>query len=292
MFSSPIFATPSDDPIIQNLLSILPSDKKDWQLIGIVNKDKDVFTFGNDSKIVGRAFEVVATAYIKMLADNLGYEFYESENQTVYPDFLLVKPNGRKIAIDVKSTYRKKLKNGSNSAFKFTLGSFTSYLRNNTKNIVGNYSDYDGHYVLAFLYSRTQGSSTSKQSIADLDSIKPAYDDVEVIFQEKYRLGGDKTGSGNTDNLATFSATTMEPFAQGASPFSILGEDVFNHYWRNHPRNKDSFQQKEALFKNLPDYFSWLEKQDNPPFDPAQLRKDYELYKKWVKSNGWSISLS
>ena len=127
--------TKHEDEIITSLLNLLPQDPEDWQLIGIVNKDKDVFTFGNDSKIVGRAFEVVATPYIRRLAKELGYAFYESNTQTVYPDFVLKKHDGRLIAIDVKSTYRDFTKRGETKSFNFTLGSFTSFLRNGTKNI-------------------------------------------------------------------------------------------------------------------------------------------------------------
>ena len=282
-----------EDAVVRTMLGLLPKDAADWQLVGIVNKDGDVFTFGNDSKIVGRAFEVVATAYVKQLADALGYTFRESEVQTQYPDFVLEKPNGRLIAIDIKSTYRSVGKRGATRAFSFTLGSFTSYLRNDgTKNIYRTYDDYDAHYVLAFLYSRTNRFETTRVPVANMDSIRPAYEDVEVAFMEKYRLAGDKTGSGNTDNLATFKATSMEPFQYGAGPFALLGPDVFEHYWRNHPRNADSAEVKSAKFKNLPAYFDWLERQDSAPFDPAQLRASYAQYKDFVADRGWTIRLN
>lgn len=281
-----------EDEILTSLLELLPKDPEDWQLIGIVNKDKDVFTFGNDSKIVGRAFEVIATAYIKQLAQNLGYKFHESEIQTVYPDFVLEKPNGRLIAIDVKSTYRGFDKQGNTRAFNFTLGSFTSFLRTGTKNIYRHYEDYDSHYVLAFLYSRTNRFETTKVSIDDLDSVQPAYADVEVAFMEKYRLAGDKPGSGNTDNIGTFKSTSMEPFQYGAGPFALLGNAVYEHYWQNFPKYRDSAKEKESRYKNLPAYFDWLEKQANSPFDPAELREKYQAYKAFVASNGWKIPLN
>ncbi|WP_220272200.1 type II restriction endonuclease [Corynebacterium senegalense] len=281
-----------EDKVVTSLLSLLPKDPADWQLIGIVNKDKDVFTFGNDSKIVGRAFEVIATAYVKQLADSLGFKFHESEIQTVYPDFVLEKPNGRLIAIDVKSTYRNFASNGNTKAFNFTLGSFTSYLRNGTKNIYGSYDDYEAHYVFAFLYSRTNRFETTKVSIDDIDSIKPAYEDVEIAFMEKYRLAGDKPGSGNTDNIGTFKSTAMEPFQYGAGPFALLGNDVFEHYWRNYPRNADTANEKASRFRNLPGYFDWLERQDDSPFDADTLRETYADYKKFVTAKGWKISLS
>lgn len=281
-----------EDEIVTSLLGLLPKNPEDWQLIGIVNKDKDVFTFGNDSKIVGRAFEVIATSYVKELANNLGYKFHESEIQTVYPDFVLEKPNGRLIAIDVKSTYRGFDQKGNIKAFNFTLGSFTSYLRNGTKNIYGKYGDYDAHYVLAFLYSRTNRFETTKVSIGDIGSIQPAYEDVEIAFMEKYRLAGDKPGSGNTDNIGTFKSNSMEPFQYGAGPFALLGNEVFEHYWRNYPRNADTAKEKAGKFKNLPAYFDWLDRQSDSPFDADALRETYTEYKNFVAAKGWNIALN
>lgn len=280
---------PYTDTIISTFKEIAPTDPVDWQLLGIVNKDKEVYTFGNDSKIIGRAFEVVAALYIKELAEKLGYSFHESTSQTVYPDFYLKRQDGKRIAIDVKSTYRSFDRAGKTKYFKFTLGSFTSYLRDGKKNIDGNYEDYVGHYVLAFLYSRTDRFSTQKVSVENIGDIKPAFDDVEVVMMEKFRIGGDTTGSGNTDNLATFEAKSLEPFSRGAGPFAFLGQDVFDHYWRNHPRNRDSTETKQSLFRNLPAYFTWLERTQNTVFDVKDLRAKYEEYKKWVADEGLDI---
>ncbi|AXJ11837.1 restriction endonuclease [Arthrobacter sp. PM3] len=283
---------PYSDPIIATLRSLLPKKREDWQLVGVVNRDKDVYSFGTDSKIIGRAFEIVAAVYIEKLAAALGYSFHESTNQTTYPDFYLTKPDGRRIGIDVKSTYRSLNGVGQVRSFKFTLGSFTSYLRNDTKNIEGQYSDYDSHYVLAFLYTRITDYKPMKKSIHEIDEIPPTYDDVEVVFQEKFRIGGDKTGSGNTDNLATIQSNTAEPFIYGASPFSVLGKEVFDHYWSNHPRNADPDGVKKSLYKNLPAYFDWLSRQESAQFDHIELRKKYEDYKDWVRVQGWKISLN
>lgn len=283
---------PYTDPIIATLLDLLPRKREDWQLVGVVNRDQDVYSFGTDSKIIGRAFEIVASVYIEQMAAALGYSFNESTNQTTYPDFFLTQPNGRRIGIDVKSTYRSLNNSGNVRPFKFTLGSFTSYLRNDTKNIEGKYSDYDSHYVLAFVYTRITDYKPVKKSIWEIDDIPSSYSDVEVIFQEKFRIGGDKTGSGNTDNLATFQSNSTEPFIYGASPFAVLGKDVFDHYWVNHPRNGDSEGVKKSLYKNLPAYFNWLSTQENPRFNHEELRERYESYKEWVLAQGWKIGLN
>lgn len=283
---------PYTDTIISTFLDILPSDPEDWQLVGIVNKDHDVFTFGNDSKIVGRAFEVVATSYIKELAAQLGYSFRESTSQTVYPDFIFEKPDGGRIAIDVKSTYRKMVGDGKTvGKFNFTLGSFTSYLRNGTKNIDGHYDDYEAHYVLAFLYSRTNRFETIKVAMDEIDRIPAAFDQVEVMFMEKYRIGGDKKGSGNTDNIATISANHVDPFNYGFGPFAALGNDVYEHYWRNYPRYTSSQEVKNSLFNDLPSYFTWLETTGSTEFNADELRTTYQKYKDFIATKDYEISL-
>ena len=75
-------------------------------------------------------------------------------------------------------------------------------MRNNgTKNINGKYSDYDAHYILGIVYTRESSPSTGTVSIDNLNTIVPAYKDVEFFIQEKYRICGESQGSGNTDNI-------------------------------------------------------------------------------------------
>ncbi len=260
------------DKIIETIYKFLPKTEEEWELVGFINKKNEIFTFGNDSKIIGRLFEVISYPALKKAANELGYKLYESEQQTVYPDFFFEKENGKKIAIDVKTTYRKSKK----SKYGFTGGSFTSFMRNGTKNIVGNYSDYDAHYILGFVYTRESLPTTGKVNIKDIANIIPAYKNVEFFIQEKFRICGDKKGSGNTDNIGTIKYNSIEPFEFGAGPFSLLGEDVFHHYWTNHPKYKDSRQIKESLYNDIPSYITWLSA--NNKNKASQLQKLYEKY--------------
>lgn len=278
------------DDVIDTVRAVLPKEQKYWELVGLVNKDKDIFTFGNDSKIVGRLFEIIAAPYLKEASKRLGYTLHESLTQTVYPDFYLEKENGRRIAIDVKSTYRQFYINKEVKKFNFTQGSFTSYLRNNTKNIEGTYDLYDKHYVLGFLYSRNPNASNGVYGFEDLEGLVAPYNDVEIFFMEKHRVGGDKKGSGNTDNISTIHSDSIKPFNYGAGPFSFLGNDVFEHYWKNHPRYTDSKETKQSLFNNLPTYFNWLEKQPEYVDNVAHLRERYEEYKSFIAKMNWNIT--
>lgn len=264
------------DLIIETITKYLPKNQHEWELVGFINKKQEIFAFGNDSKIIGRLFEVIAVDALLKAGEELGYRLYESTEQTVYPDFYFIKPDGRKVAVDIKTTYRKSL----TAKYGFTGGSFTSYMRNGTKNIVGNYSDYDGHYILGVVYTREDNPSIGKQAFENLNDIIPAYKDIEMFVQEKFRICGDKKGSGNTDNIGTIKASTIKPFVYGAGPFAWLGEDVFHDYWTNHPKYKDSEEVKASLFNDLTSYIEWVN--NNNPEKGAVLYEEYEAYKQWI----------
>lgn len=275
------------DDMIETILEFLPSEEKEWELVGFVNKDKQIYTFGNDSKIIGRLFEVIVTEALSKTADKLGYTLHEAAEQTVYPDFYFLKPNGKRIAIDVKTTYRKFDKKGNVKKFGFTGGSFTSYMRNGTKNIEGDYSDYEKHYILGVLYSREETPTIGKKELSDLQDIVPAYKNPEVFVQEKFRICGDKKGSGNTDNIGTIKSKKIDAFAFGAGPFAFMGAEVFDDYWTNHPKYKDSDVVKDSLYFDIPSYIQWLKHSKNQ----ADLALDYQLkydkYLEWNAKKGW-----
>ena len=262
------------DKIIETITKYLPKNENEWELVGFINKKKEIYTFSNDSKILGRLFEIIVFETLSNSAIELGYRLYESNQQTVYPDFYFVKPNGRKIAIDVKTTYRR----NKNTKFGFTGGSFTSFMRNGTKNIVGHYSDYDAHYILGVVYTREPHQTTGKVDFESLNSIIPCYNNIEAFIQEKYRICGDKKGSGNTDNIGTITSTSIEPFIYGAGPFSILGQDIFHDYWINYPRYVDSEDKKQSLYNNIETYIEWVSKKDYlKSIKLKQLYSDYLL---------------
>ena len=266
------------DNIITSLLYHLPKAQSELSLLGFANNQSQIYPFGSDSKIIGRLFEVISRLAVIETANDLGYTWEESHQQTVYPDFKLRKPNGRYIAIDVKSTYRKYTKRGMLSPFGFTLGSFASFLRNNTKNISSPYDQFDAHYIIGFLYTREENPSIDKSTFANIANITPAYKDVEFFVQEKYKIGGDKPGSGNTENIGTIKSKNIDDFVNGNGPFSILGEATFEEYWRNYP----TYRSTSSNYHNLPEYFKWQNKQSSGSAD--QLLKKYNYWKKNDKS--------
>ena len=147
-------ASLSPKKVIDTIYQELPTNADAWKVLGFLNQNNNIMAFGSDSKIIGRLFEVVITPYLKKVAKKLNCTLGESTRQTVYPDFWLKQTNGRLIAIDIKSTYRKITKKGEVSKFNFTLGAYSSFLRNGTKNIHDSYANYDFHIIIGFVYMK------------------------------------------------------------------------------------------------------------------------------------------
>lgn len=270
------------DNVIKIINRHLPKDGNEWDLVGLINKDKEILSFGHDSKIIAILFEILIENTLKESCEELGYKLRKSSNQANYPDYYFIKPNGKRIAIDIKTTYRKFNKNNEVLKFGFTAGSFTSFMRNGTKNIDGEYKDYDSHYILGILYSREEKATVGKTSLDNLSNIIPAYKKPEVFIQEKFRICGDKKGSGNTDNIGTIKSNSIKTFTEGKGPFYFMGEDAFHDYWKNHPRYKDSEYEKKELYSNIPEYLNWLKHKDLEL--EREYREKYNQYIEYIKN--------
>lgn len=251
----------SNDPFIKKIDSQLK--KISFSVLGAIDEESKIHTFGTDSKIIGRVFEMFTQPVIEKVAEELGYDVNTPTSQNTYPDFILIPKSEanqdnslKKIAIDVKTTYRKNDK----SQIRLTLGSYCSYMRNNTKNIEGRYTDYIKHYVIGFVYRRNDKAQESRVfEYNNRGQIIPPYNDVQYFVQEKYKIAGDKPGSGNTENIGTFPTTDINLLKAGKGPFATLGSDVFDLYWKYYPRYRDQTKN----YQTLPEFKIWLSQQDN-----------------------------
>lgn len=291
--------------IIKNVQTQL--DKGD-KALGVLTSSKKILPLGNDSKMVGRLFEILSEPALENSAHELGLHLEPNAKllgkQTDYPDYIMDIPNSdKKIAVDIKSTYRSynktasTLRNGTQTNLapvNFTLGSFTSFLRGDgSKNIIGNYKDYAYHLILGFLYSRNTKAVIKamplKHLLKDKKPVEPPYKNIEFFVQQKYKIGGDTKGSGNTDNIGTIKSRDLNDFRQGNSYFTYLGNNIFEDYWRHHSRNTDSSAKKKSLFNNINEYINWVandnDYRNNPARHPnpskAKLLK--KKYNKWQK---------
>lgn len=226
-----------------------------FEAYGIIDSNNKIHTLGTDSKIIGRIFEMFAQPVLEQIAKENGYILRTPDSQTVYPDFIMMQSeeSKEKIAIDIKTTYI----DSDQSSIKFTLGSFGSYMRNNTKNIEYVYTDYIKHYVIGFVYKRNDCAQESRvYDYSNRSEIEFPYFDVQYFMQEKYKIAGDKPGSGNTENIGSFSSRKISDFKAGNGPFNELGQDAFDIYWKYYPK----YRATEQAYTSLGAFLEWLPK--------------------------------
>ena len=224
-----------------------------FEAYGILDSSNKIHTLGTDSKIIGRIFEMFAQPVLEQIAAENGFILKTPASQTVYPDFIMMgsEDSLEKIAIDIKTTYVA----SDRSTIKFTLGAFGSYMRNNTKNIEYKYTDYSKHYVIGFIYKRNDAAQESRvYSFDHRDQIVFPYHDVKYFIAEKYKIAGDKPGSGNTENIGSFPTRNFNDLKDGKGPFSELGQDIFDLYWKYYPK----YRAVEQKYTSLSGFLEWL----------------------------------
>lgn len=229
-------------------------------IYGILDANNQIHTLGTDSKILGRIFEMITQPILEGIAKDYNLILETPKSQNTYPDFILMKDklSKDKIAIDIKTTYITSPK----STIKFTLGSYTSYMRNNTKNIEYDYTDFQKHYVIAFIYKRNDAAQESRMyHYNEREKIIFPYYDVSYFIQEKYKIAGEKPGSGNTENIGSFPTKNLDDLKYGKGPFSKLGQDIFDLYWKYYPK----YRSLEKDYTSLQEFAKWFLNQSNPP---------------------------
>lgn len=226
-----------------------------WDIKGVIDSQKRIYTITNDTKLISKVFELITTPIIIEIAEKYGIKVIQSDRQTVYPDFTLILPDETKIALDVKSTYRRNEKVAG-----FTLGSYTGYLRSPKKNIMYPYYEYKEHWVLGFIYSREEMAVGDIVPFSKIDSIIPTIKDIEIIVHQKYEIAADRPGSGNTANIG--SVSEIDKLRKGQGVFAKLGEEIFEDYWRNFMQKKIARdKRKKQPYHNIKEYLAWKKKQ-------------------------------
>jgi len=221
------------DQFIKEFQEDVSSREITWEAIGFYGVDKRIYPFGTDTKVLSAVFEAFCAPVVCSIAAKHGYDVTRPK-QTVYPDFTLT-PQGQgahRIAIDVKTTYRAT----KSSSFRFTLGSYMSFLRNETKNICFPYMEYSDHWVIGFVYQRKEGVA-AKVTPVDGSELPPCpYENVDYFIQEKYKIAGKTPASGNTTNIGSFPTANIEDLRSGKGPFASEGMAAFEKYWREYEK--------------------------------------------------------
>ena len=135
------------------------------------------------------------------------------------------------------------------------------------------YSDYAKHYIIGFIYTRnTDADEGAIYSLDELNTIPVPYNDVEVFVQEKYKISGEKPGSGNTENIGSFKTRNIDYLIYGEGPFSELGEAVYENYWANYPK----YRARVREYTTIDEYIAWKEDRGD---DMTCEKRIYEYWK-------------
>ena len=240
-------------------ISILATNTGDWVVKGFIDVYKNIYTISVDTKVISKIIELMLFPVISRFAEEHKYRMVLSEHQNHYPDISFIAPDDTKIALDIKSTYRK----GRETVNGLTLGSFTGYFRqrNSSKNITFPYEQYSAHYVLGVIYSRNDEAIDESliHSLDELQDIVSVVKDFTFILQEKWRIACDRPGSGNTKNIG--SVRNNEELIEGNGPFVKYGEEVFNDYWRNYLTKDMALAiESDIPYHNLEGYWEWRDR--------------------------------
>jgi hypothetical protein len=237
----------------------LATDAGDWVVKGFIDVYRNIYTISVDTKVVSKIIELMLLPVISQFAAEHSYKMVLSEYQNYYPDISFIAPDETRIALDLKSTYRT----GAETVNGFTLGAFTGYFRQrkSTKNITFPYEQYAGHFVLGIIYSRSEAAIDERcvYTLDNLQDIVSVVKDFTFLLQEKWRIAGERPGSGNTKNIG--SVRDIQALVEGSGPFAPHGQEVFDDYWMNYltedmARAIDS----EVPYRNLEEYWEWRDR--------------------------------
>lgn len=206
------------------------TDEGDWIVKGFIDIARNIYTISVDTKVISKIMELLLFPQLVRFAEKHSLKIVLAEQQNFYPDMTFVDEEEHRFALDIKSTYRV----NASHVNGMTLGAFTGYFRerNSKKNISFPYNSYAGHFVLGVIYSKAQGEIDERRryGLEELENITSVISNFEFFVQEKFRIAMDRPGSGNTKNIG--SVTEISKLINGAGPFSELGLEVFDDYWK------------------------------------------------------------
>ncbi|WP_080413050.1 type II restriction endonuclease [Burkholderia ubonensis] len=232
---------------------------------GITTTDGMIHPLSTDSKVLAALFEAVVRGKLEALAAAHGFKLETPPEQNYYPDFTLTRENQAgtllRLAVDVKTTYG----DATRDSFKFTLGSYTGCIHpsRDTKNIHYPFSTYAEHWVVGFVYQREGRAPAALELYSDCerDKVPLPLKNVHCFVQEKWRIAGDKPGSGNTSNIGSIEGP-LRAFEQGRGIFASDAE--FLAYWRNYNPAGDK------RYSNLEGFHAWC-RDTGPALVPAEV---------------------
>jgi hypothetical protein len=241
----------------------LATDTGDWVVKGFIDVYRNIYAISVDTKVVSKVIELMLFPVISQFAAQHSYRIVLCDYQNYYPDISFIAPDETKIALDLKSTYRT---NGQ-AVNGMTLGAFTGYFRQrkSTKNITFPYEQYAAHFVLGVIYTRSEHVTDEQRiyTLDDLPNIVSVVRDFTFLLQEKWRIAGERPGSGNTKNIG--SVRDIAALVEGKGPFATHGREVFDDYWMNYLTDDMARAIDSAVpYRNLKEYWEWRNRVPQP----------------------------
>ena len=247
---------------VKSYKEFLETDSKDWIVKGFIDVDKNVYTITNDTKVVSKIIEILLIPKLDNFARSHGLELELPSQQNFYPDLTFKDQEGHLFAVDFKSSYYE-----GDSVNGLTLGSYWGYFRerDSVKNMNYSYNSYSSHTVLGMLYKKSMVDSNEKNvySIDELSAIHSVIENFVFFVQPKWKIANDIPGSGNTRNIGGI--TNIQKLIHGEGPFTALGEDVFDDYWKGYFNKVDARTAGigEPNYHNLATYKTYLKSQSD-----------------------------
>lgn len=241
----------------EDFRKVLAAPSGDWSVKGFIDIAKNIYTISVDTKVVSKIIELMMFPILEKFAKENEFEMRFCTEQNHYPDVTFITRDSHKIALDLKTTYRK----DRDTVSGFTLGAFTGYFRfrDSKKNITFSYKEYSKHYILGVIYTQQENLIDENRvySIDDLEKILSVVKDFDFIVQEKYKIAKDRPGSGNTKNIG--SCVKLSELKEGNGPFSKLGIKVFDDYWINYMTLEMAKSAKliKPPYTNLKEYLNY-----------------------------------
>jgi hypothetical protein len=208
----------------------------EWTVKGFIDIFRNVYAISADTKVLSKILELHLFPRFLEFARDLNYEIELAAHQNYYPDLTFISKENSEVrfAVDLKTTYVDEKRPGFCNGF--TLGSHGEYFvnRDSSKNIQYPYNAYRGHFCLGIIYSRAvlaPGFETRRYSMDELEAIPSVIGNFTFFAAEKWRIAGDKGGSGNTANIG--SIKRIADILAGNGVFAKAGEAVFDDYWAN-----------------------------------------------------------
>jgi hypothetical protein len=241
----------------EDFRKVLATPAGDWSVKGFIDVAKNIYTISIDTKVISKIIELMMFPVLQKFAKENNFEMHFCAEQNHYPDVTFIAKDKQKIALDLKSTYRKE--NGDVSGF--TLGAFTGYFRfrDSNKNITFPYKEYSKHYILGVIYTQQEEfiDESRVYTIDDLEKILSVVRDFDFIVQEKYRIAKDRPGSGNTKNIG--SCVKIVELKEGTGQFAKLDVKVFDDFWMNYMTVEmaRSAKLRKPPYTNLKEYLKY-----------------------------------